>query len=203
MDAMKTNHNLCVYCGSGPGRNPAYVEAARALGQSLAAHGIGLVYGGGSLGLMGEVARSTLAAGGRVIGIIPQFLVQRERMLTDVQEVVVTQNMHERKMSMFEKADGFAALPGGIGTLEELVEVSTWAQLNQHRKPIIIANIEGYWEPLLALVRHMREEKFIRPGLEVNYEVVERAEDIVPIFLKRVQAPSAEPAEVHAVRSHG
>jgi uncharacterized protein (TIGR00730 family) len=203
MDAMNTNHNLCVYCGSGPGRNPAYIEAARTLGRSLAAHGIGLVYGGGSLGLMGEVARSTLAAGGRVIGIIPQFLVQRERMLTDVQEVVVTQNMHERKMSMFEKADGFAALPGGIGTLEELVEVSTWAQLNQHRKPIIIANIEGYWEPLLALVRHMREEKFIRPGLEVNYEVVERAEDIVPIFLKRVQAPSAEPAEVHAVRSHG
>jgi uncharacterized protein (TIGR00730 family) len=203
MDAMNTNHNLCVYCGSGPGRNPAYIEAARALGGSLAAHGIGLVYGGGSLGLMGEVARSTLAAGGRVIGIIPQFLVQRERMLTDVQEVVVTQNMHERKMSMFEKADGFAALPGGIGTLEELVEVSTWAQLNQHRKPIIIANIEGYWEPLLALVRHMRAEKFIRPGLEVNYEVVERAEDIVPVFLKRVQAPSVEPAEVHAVRSHG
>ncbi|MET0482793.1 MAG: TIGR00730 family Rossman fold protein, partial [Aestuariivirgaceae bacterium] len=164
---MKTNRNLCVYCGSGPGRNPAYVEAARTLGQSLAGHGIGLVYGGGSLGLMGEVARSTLAAGGRVIGIIPQFLVQREQMLTDVQEVVVTQNMHERKMSMFEKADGFVALPGGIGTLEELVEVSTWAQLNQHRKPIIIANIEGYWEPLLALVRHMRTEKFIRPGLEV------------------------------------
>jgi uncharacterized protein (TIGR00730 family) len=203
MDAMNTNHNLCVYCGSGPGRNPAYIEAARKLGRSLAAHGIGLVYGGGSLGLMGEVARSTLAAGGRVIGIIPQFLVQREQMLTDVQEVVVTQNMHERKMSMFEKADGFAALPGGIGTLEELVEVSTWAQLNQHRKPIIIANIEGYWEPLLALVRHMREEKFIRPGLEVRYEVVERAEDIVPVFLKRVQVPSVEPAEVHAVRSHG
>jgi uncharacterized protein (TIGR00730 family) len=203
MDAMKTNHNLCVYCGSGPGRNPAYVEAARTLGQSLAAHGIGLVYGGGSLGLMGEVARSTLNAGGRVIGIIPQFLVQREQMLTDVQEVVVTQNMHERKMSMFEKADGFAALPGGIGTLEELVEVSTWAQLNQHRKPIIIANIEGYWEPLLALVRHMRTEKFIRPGLEVKYEVVERAEDIVPTFLSRIQAPAVEAAEVHAVRSHG
>jgi len=203
MDAMNTNHNLCVYCGSGPGRNPAYIEAARTLGRSLAAHGIGLVYGGGSLGLMGEVARSTLAAGGRVIGIIPQFLVQRERMLTDVQEVVVTQNMHERKMSMFEKADGFAALPGGIGTLEELVEVSTWAQLNQHRKPIIIANIEGYWEPLLALVRHMRAENFIRPGLEVNYEVVEHADDIVPIFLARVQKPAVEAAEVRAVRSHG
>jgi uncharacterized protein (TIGR00730 family) len=200
---MNTTHNLCVYCGSGPGRNPAYVEAARTLGQSLAANGIGLVYGGGSLGLMGEVARSTLAAGGRVIGIIPQFLVQREQMLTDVQEVVVTQNMHERKMSMFEKANGFAALPGGIGTLEELVEVSTWAQLNQHRKPIIIANIEGYWEPLLGLLRHMRAEKFIRPGLEVNYEVVDRAEDIVPTFLKRVQAPAVEPAEVHAVLSHG
>ena len=124
-------------------------------------------------------------------------------MLTDVQEVVVTQNMHERKMSMFEKSDGFVALPGGIGTLEELVEVSTWAQLNQHRKPIIIANIENYWEPLLALVRHMRSEKFIRPGLEVKYEVVSQASDIVPAFLKRVQAPTAvEAAEVHAVRSH-
>jgi uncharacterized protein (TIGR00730 family) len=201
---METNHNLCVYCGSGPGRNPAYLEAAQTLGRSLAAHGIGLVYGGGSLGLMGELARSTLAAGGRVIGVIPQFLVQRERMLTDVQEVVVTQNMHERKMSMFEKAHGFVALPGGIGTLEELVEVSTWAQLNQHRKPIIIANIEGYWDPLLALVRHMREEKFIRPGLEVNYEVIARAEDIVPAFLRRVQMKSpVEPAEVRAVRSHG
>ena len=203
MDAMKTNRNLCVYCGSGPGRNPAYIEAARVLGQSLAGHGIGLVYGGGSLGLMGEVARATLAAGGRVIGIIPEFLVQREQMLTDVQEVVVTQNMHERKMSMFEKSDGFVALPGGIGTLEELVEVSTWAQLNQHRKPIIIANIENYWEPLLALVRHMRSEKFIRPGLEVKYVVVSQASDIVPAFLKRVQAPTAvEAAEVHAVRSH-
>jgi uncharacterized protein (TIGR00730 family) len=112
--------------------------------------------------------------------------------------------MHERKMSMFEKAHGFVALPGGIGTLEELVEVSTWAQLNQHRKPIIIANIEGYWEPLLALVRHMRDEKFIRPGLEVKYEVVERADDIVPTFLRRVQTqPPVEPMEVRAVRSHG
>src|SRR4029450_3857272 len=138
--------------------NPAYIEAARTLGRSLAAHGIGLVYGGGSLGLMGEGARSTLAAGGRVIGIIPQFLVQREQMLTDVQEVVVTQNMHERKMSMFEKADGFAALPGGIGTLEELVEVSTWAQLNQHSKPIILCNIENYWTPLLTLTHYMRAE---------------------------------------------
>lgn len=195
--------NICVYCGSGPGKHPAFLQTAHAFGRILAQSRIGLVYGGGSLGLMGEVARATLAAGGRVIGIIPEFLVQREQMLTDVQEVVVTQNMHERKMSMFEKSDGFVALPGGIGTLEELVEVSTWAQLNQHRKPIIIANIENYWEPLLALVRHMRSEKFIRPGLEVKYEVVSQASDIVPAFLKRVQAPTAvEAAEVHAVRSH-
>jgi uncharacterized protein (TIGR00730 family) len=199
---MNSNHNLCVYCGSGPGRNPAYLDAARTLGRSLAASRIGLVYGGGSLGLMGEVARAALSAGGRVIGIIPEFLVQREQMLTEVQEVIVTSNMHERKMSMFEKADGFVALPGGIGTLEELVEISTWAQLNQHRKPIIIANIENYWDPLLALVQHMRQENFIRPGLEVKYEVVDRAEEIVPVFLRRAQALGPPPSEIRAVRSH-
>lgn len=122
---MTSKINLCVYCGSGPGRNPAYMEAARTVGTALAENNIGLVYGGGSLGLMGETARATIAAGGRVTGIIPQFLVQREQMLTNVNEVIVTQNMHERKMSMFEHSDGFVALPGGIGTLEELVEIST------------------------------------------------------------------------------
>src|SRR5688500_19403511 len=136
---MSESFNLCVYCGSGPGLDPAFAEAARTLGRSLAEADIGLVYGGGSLGLMGELAKATLAAGGRVTGIIPDFLVQRERMLTDVNELVVTANMHERKMAMFERSDGFVALPGGMGTLEELVEISTWAQLGRHNKPIILA----------------------------------------------------------------
>ena len=141
--------HICVYCGSGKGRNPAYATAARQLGKSLAKAGIGLVYGGGSLGLMGEVARSTLKHGGHVTGIIPKFLSARERMLTDVDELIVTEDMHERKMMMFNKADAFVALPGGIGTLEELIEQLTWAQLGQHRKPIVIANIGGYGTPVM------------------------------------------------------
>ena len=182
-----TQYSICVYCGSGSGRNPAYVTAARQLGEDLARSDIGLVYGGGSLGLMGEVAKSTLAAGGRVTGIIPDFLVQRERMLTDVNELVVTANMHERKMTMFERADGFVALPGGMGTLEELVEISTWAQLGRHNKPIILANIENYWAPLLTLLDHMREQHFIRAGLEVHIEVVSEVQAIVPAFRDRLK----------------
>lgn len=173
---------LCVYCGSGPGRNPAYAEAARVLGRSMAEAGIGLVYGGGSLGLMGEVARSVLAAGGHVTGIIPEFLVAKERMLTDVNELIVTQNMHERKMTMFERADGFVALPGGLGTLEELTEISTWAQLSQHAKPIVLCNIDGYWDPLLTLLDHMRAEKFIREGIDFKLDVVTAADDVIQAF---------------------
>lgn len=173
---------LCVYCGSGPGRNPAYAEAARVLGRNMAEAGIGLVYGGGSLGLMGEVARSVIAAGGHVTGIIPEFLVAKERMLTEVNELIVTQNMHERKMTMFERADGFVALPGGLGTLEELTEISTWAQLSQHAKPIIVCNIDGYWDPLLTLLDHMRAEKFIREGIDFALDVVNAAGEVIPAF---------------------
>lgn len=182
---MKPLRNLCVYCGSGPGKHPAYMAAARQLGGAIAANGLGLVYGGGSLGLMGETARAVLEAGGHVTGIIPEFLVQKERMLTDVQELIVTASMHERKLTMFEKSDGFLVLPGGLGTLEELAEISTWAQLDRHRKPIIIINVEGYWDPLLALFAHMREELFIRPGLEFRFDVVKSAAEAVPLFLDR------------------
>jgi uncharacterized protein (TIGR00730 family) len=183
---MTTPRNLCVYCGSGPGRNEAYMAAARSLGQSMAQNGIGLVYGGGSLGLMGETARAVLEHGGRVTGIIPEFLVQKERMLTEVQELIVTQSMHERKLTMFEKSDGFCVLPGGLGTLEELSEISTWAQLERHHKPIIIINVAGYWDPLLSLFNHMREEQFIRPGLDFKFEVVKDASLAVPAFLERL-----------------
>ena len=172
--------NVCVYCGSGVGAKPIYAEAARTLGKSLADADIGLVYGGGSLGLMGEVARATLKAGGRATGIIPAFLSEREQMLRDVNELVVTEDMHQRKMLMFQKSDAFVALPGGIGTLEELVEQLTWLQLGQHKKPIIVANIDGFWSPFLKLLDHMRADQFIRQDLEVNFTVVDRAEDIVP-----------------------
>lgn len=176
--------NICVYCGSGVGSKPAYAEAARTLGRSLAEHGVGLVYGGGSLGLMGEVARATLEAGGRVTGIIPAFLSEREQMLREVDELIVTEDMHQRKMLMFQKSDAFVALPGGIGTLEELVEQLTWSQLGQHEKPIILANIDGFWTPFLNLLQHMRADQFIRQSLDVRCKVVDRAEDIVPAAMK-------------------
>jgi uncharacterized protein (TIGR00730 family) len=172
--------NICVYCGSGAGTDPRYAEAARALGKSLAEAGIGLVYGGGGLGLMGETARATLAHGGRVTGIIPSFLSEKEKMLKDVDELIVVDDMHERKMLMFRRSDAFVALPGGIGTLEELVEQLTWSQLGQHGKPVVIANIASFWSPFLSLLDHMRAEEFVRKGLEVSYHVVETAEEIVP-----------------------
>ena len=179
------NHRLCVYCGSGPGRNPAYMQAADDLGIAMAKANIGLVYGGGGMGLMGQVARGVLSAGGHVTGIIPEFLVNRERMLEGVSELIVTNTMHERKTMMFEKATGFVALPGGVGTLEELAEITTWAQLGQHAKPLIVCNIENYWDPLLVLLDHMRAESFIRAGMEVLVEVAKTAADVVPIYKHR------------------
>jgi uncharacterized protein (TIGR00730 family) len=179
-------HRLCVYCGSGPGKNPAYLASADTLGRAMAKAGIGLVYGGGGMGLMGQVAKGVLAGGGHVTGIIPEFLVQRERMLEGVNELIVTRSMHERKTAMFEQSTGFVALPGGMGTLEELAEISTWAQLGQHAKPIIVANIDGYWDPLLALLAHMRSENFIREGMEVLLDVAKTVEEVVPLYEHRL-----------------
>lgn len=187
--------NVCVYCGSGRGRHPAYAAAARTLGNALAAAGIGLVYGGGSLGLMGELAKATLAAGGRVTGIIPAFLSEREQMLREVDELIVTEDMHHRKMLMFQKSDAFVALPGGIGTLEELVEQLTWSQLGRHRKPIIVGNIEGFWTPFLSLLEHMRSGAFIRNGLEVKFNVVSSADEIVPAVIASVASELRAPAD--------
>jgi uncharacterized protein (TIGR00730 family) len=171
-----------VYCGSGFGSDPVFVETAAELGRTLAARGIGLVYGGGNVGLMGTVARSVLDHGGYVTGIIPDFLKSREKMLDDVQETIVVSDMHSRKRLMFERSDAFVALPGGIGTLEELVEQMTWAQLGRHTKPILLFSPKGFWKPLLTLLAHMREQGFIRPGLELNYLVAERVEEVVPML---------------------
>jgi uncharacterized protein (TIGR00730 family) len=186
--------NLCVYCGSSTGLDPAYMAAARALGKALADAGMGLVYGGGNLGLMGEVARTVMADGGHVTGIIPEFLAEKERLNEDVSELIVTRDMHERKMTMFARSSGFVALPGGIGTLEELAEISTWAQLGQHAKPVIVCNINGYWDPLVALFEHMQAERFIREGYELKIDVVKAAEDVVPAFDYRMTRAVKHPA---------
>jgi len=188
--------NVCVFCGSGTGIDPAFVDGARALGQQLAEAGVGLVYGGGSLGLMGAVAKSVLKHKGHVTGIIPSFLSEKEQMLRDVNELIVTEDMHQRKRLMFERSDAFVALPGGIGTLEELVEQLTWAQLGRHTKPIVIANIAGYWDSLCDLLAHMRKETFIRAGLHVPYTVVATAEEILPAIAAAAPAIATERADV-------
>jgi len=186
---------VCVYCGSGVGADLRFAASAQALGQSLAREGLGLVYGGGNSGLMGIVARAVLAGGGQVCGIIPEFLKSRELMLKEAQELIVVDDMHTRKRLMFERADAFVALPGGIGTLEELVEQMTWAQLDQHRKPILILDVAGFWRPLLSLLEHMRENEFIRPGLDVRYLVAEGAEDVVAMLRRSAAETRLDPVE--------
>ena len=175
-------NNICVYCGSSPGLDPAFVTAAEDLGRRIGKAGLGLVYGGGDNGLMGLVARATISAGGRVTGIIPDFLKKRENPLAEAQELVVVPDMHTRKRMMFERADAFVALPGGVGTLEELVEQLTWVQLGRHTKPVVIADIGGFWRPLLSLFAHMRDSGFIRQEFELRYLVAERIEDVLPMI---------------------
>jgi len=190
MNEIKT---VCVYCGSGPGSNPRFVEAATALGKIFAENRIRLVYGGGSVGLMGAVAKSTIDHGGLVTGIIPDFLKARELALNEVHEMIVTPDMHERKRLMFERSDAFVALPGGIGTLEELVEQMTWQQLGQHTKPVLLANIDSFWDPLLSLLAHMRATEFIRPALPLEILKADRIEDVLPrLRSAAARAPSGQ-----------
>jgi len=192
---MSTLRKICVYCGSGPGADPAFAEAARQFGAILAEHRIGLVYGGGSVGLMGEIANAVLDKGGKVLGVIPRFLENREHAMRRG-EIVITRDMHERKQRMFDEADAFVALPGGVGTLEEVVEQMTWAQLGRHKKPILLANIGRFWDPLCALLDHMQELHFIRAGLNVNYLVADRVADILPMLTKALQSVGEEEKEM-------
>ena len=189
---MAPVRTVCVYCGSGFGADPAFTAAAVTLGKALAEAGIGLVYGGGNVGLMGTVARAVLENGGHVTGIIPDFLKSRERMLDEIQETIVVEDMHTRKRLMFERSDAFVALPGGIGTLEELVEQLTWAQLGQHNKPILLLSVADFWTPLLTLLDHMRGQGFIREGLDLSYLVASEAADVVGLL--RDAAGSVAPA---------
>lgn len=155
---------ICVFSGSNNGRRPVYAERARELGRLLAERGIGLVFGGSGIGLMGEVANAALAAGGEVIGVIPEPLVRKEIAHQSLTELRVVGSMHERKAMMAELSDGFIALPGGLGTFEELFEIVTWAQLGLHGKPMGLLNSDGYYDPLLRLIEHATVEGFIAPG---------------------------------------
>jgi uncharacterized protein (TIGR00730 family) len=165
---------VCVFCGASSGRTPAYADAARALGAAAAARGLGVVYGGGRVGLMGALADGALAAGGEVIGVIPQELVDRELAHDGLTELHVVGSLHERKALMAERADAFAALPGGFGTLDELMEQLTWSQLGLHAKPVGLLDVAGYWRPLIALARHVTEEGFVR---ESDLAAIAFAED--------------------------
>jgi uncharacterized protein (TIGR00730 family) len=191
---MSKINALCVYCGSSVGTDPAFAATARDFGKILAANRVRLVYGGGSIGLMGALAGSVIEHGGEVTGVIPEFLTAAERPRRLAQELIVTRDMHERKRTMFERADAFVALPGGLGTLEELVEQMTWAQLGRHQKPILVANINGFWDPLLALVAHMRALGLVPPPARgVDLLVAERIEDVLPRL--REAAPAGAKAE--------
>ena len=196
--------NLCVYCGANPGVAPAYATAAESLGRAMAAANVRLVYGGGSIGLMGILARSVMRHGGKVTGVIPQFLKDREIMLREVDDLVVTADMHERKQTMFQRADAFVALPGGIGTLEEVVEIMTWAQLDQHVKPVLIVNLNGFWDSLIALFQRMTDEGFLHKAFLGNHVAlpvafVDTIEEVLPALRARVErlppARLAEPAD--------
>jgi uncharacterized protein (TIGR00730 family) len=177
---------VCVYCGSSPGNDAAYVEAGERLGSALAAAGLRLIYGGGTTGVMGAIAHGTLSAGGEIGAIIPRFLINRETTkaaLTQFNDVTITETMHERKHKMFERSDAFVALPGGIGTVEEIVEIMTWGQLGQHRKPMVFANINGFWDPMLGMLDHLRRAGFIHSGHLMQPIVVDRVEAIIPAII--------------------
>ncbi|WP_428538980.1 TIGR00730 family Rossman fold protein [Rhodopila sp.] len=181
---MTAIQSLAVFCGSRVGINPAYAEAGRALGRGLAAAGIRLVFGGGRIGIMGVVADAVLAAGGRALGVIPEFLTQWEVAHESVTQMVVTDSMHSRKRRLYEESDAFLIMPGGLGTFDEAFEIITWRQLRLHDKPILLCNVAGSANPLVATIDHAIEQGFADPGSRKLFEVIEG----VPAVLQRLNA---------------
>ena len=181
-DESRRLGSVCVYCGSSNDADPAFITAARQIGASFARAGMALIYGGGGVGLMGATARGAHEAGGRVLGIIPRFLTGREQPFDDV-ETIIVDNMHERKMLMFEKADAFVVLPGGIGTLEEIIELLSWRRLDLHQKPIVFFNPRGFWDPLFVLLQHTINEGLTPPALAECWRSVEEAGDVTSALL--------------------
>ncbi len=183
--------SICVYCGSNPGRDPVFVTSAREVGKRLAEAGLDIVYGGGRVGLMGEVADAALAAGGRVIGVIPEFLALKEVAHQGLTELYVVQSMHARKAKMAHLSDGFISLPGGIGTMEEMFEIWTWGQLGQHRKPVGLLNVEGYYDDLVAFLDKMAAQNFLAPDHRASLMVAEEVSDLLDAF-KSYDAPPSD-----------
>jgi hypothetical protein len=175
--------SVCVYCGSSFGDDDAYRAAARDLGQVIAGAGLRLVYGGGGIGLMGETARAVHNAGGKVLGIMPSFLRSREIVYDDVETRIVT-SMHERKMMMFEESDAFVVLPGGVGTLEEVIELLSWRRLDLHKKPVIFLNTNNFWQPFFDLVEHTLKAQFTPQTFLDTYVSVETVADVLPAILQ-------------------
>lgn len=171
--------SLCVFCGSGRGHDPRYSQAAARLGGLLAERGVTLIYGGGNIGLMGDLAEAALAKGGKVVGVIPEHLVRWEVAHLGLSELIVVDSMHSRKARMFELSDAVAVLPGGMGTLDETFEFLTWRQLKLHDKPVVVANEGGYWNPLLALIDAMVAEGFARDEHRRLITVVERVDEVI------------------------
>ncbi len=180
MTSMANIKSLCVYCGSSDRGRPAHHDAALRLGRIMAKAGIRLVYGGGRIGMMGRIADAVMERGGEVIGIIPQFLEQVEVGHSGVTQLIVTDNMHDRKQKMAEMSDAFLIMPGGLGTLEETFEILTWKQLGLHQKPIIIADIDGYWHHLTELIDHMIDESYAKPENRALFQVIDSIDELLP-----------------------
>jgi uncharacterized protein (TIGR00730 family) len=189
-----TRQAICVFCGSNHGSDPAYTEAAQKFGTLIAREGFDLVFGGGGVGLMGEVALSVAQGGGKVLGIIPSFLRHLEPPLKASSKIVITESMNERKARMFAACDGFAILPGGLGTLDEFAEAFTGAQLKLHAKPIVLINIKNYWDPLIELIGHFVANGFAGAGVHSLYKIAPTVEDAIRIFIEH--RARTMPAEV-------
>jgi uncharacterized protein (TIGR00730 family) len=188
---MTPINSICIYCGSSAGRLEAYTSAAYELAEALVNRNIRLVYGGAGIGIMGEVANRVLKLGGQAIGVIPKALAHKEVAHDNLTELHVTASMHERKMLMAELADGFIALPGGIGTLEELFEIWTWAQLGFHHKPCGLLNVAGYYDALIAFLDHVQAEQFVKPQTR-NMLMVESDADVLLDRYCHYQAPAVK-----------
>ena len=185
-------YRVCVFCGSRHGSDPRHTAAARALGAELAARGAGLVYGGGNVGLMGEVAGAAIAAGGHVLGVIPTSLAEKELAYAGATELVEVGTMHERKALMADRSDAFVALPGGYGTMDELFEILTWAQLGIHAKPVVLLNSAGFFDPLLAWADHLVREGFLRPPHRALIRVAATVPDVFPALSAPGPAPDVK-----------
>ena len=196
---MATLRSLCVYCGSSPGHDPDHVRAAHQLGLSMAKHGVRLVYGGGTTGMMGAVASGVRDGAGDVLGIIPEFLLPKEAPNyadNSRTTIEVVETMHVRKHRMFEESDAFVALPGGIGTLEEIIEVMTWGQLGRHRKPMVFANIKGYFDPMVSMLSHAHQAGFLHQSERLNTLIVDDVNWIIPEIQRAIAGETAGDASI-------